>query len=135
MKYMGKEIDSTKLVKQEDVLQLLKEKGANNRTLGAIQERYEIEFDAELVQRCPISDGSFLGVVLVPVQEGILCLPYNSVDTLVYELFNISQAVVINEPTELRYYLKAWKRFSEATTVAMSDMLKWLEKKRADNLG
>lgn len=75
------------LVSSEEVLELLRTNDANFTTLASIRERYTEQFTNELCWSYPFCDGDYLGCVVLPVQEGILCLPYSSLDVDTYEQF------------------------------------------------
>lgn len=75
------------LASSEEVLELLHTNGANFTALASIRERYAEQFTNELCWSYPFCDGDYLGCVVLPVQEGILCLPYSSLDGDTYEQF------------------------------------------------
>ena len=74
-----------------EVLELLRNGGANFTDLEPIRTRYRQQFGDEQCQVCPICYNGYLGVVLMPVQEGTLCLPYDSVASDTMEQFVLKE--------------------------------------------
>lgn len=62
-----------------EVLELLRNGGADFTDLEPIRTRYRQQFGDERCQVCPVCHNGYLGVVFLPVQEGTLCLPYDAV--------------------------------------------------------
>ena len=62
-----------------EVLELLRNGGADFTDLELIRTRYRQQFGDERCQVCPVCHNGYLGVVFLPVQEGTLCLPYDAV--------------------------------------------------------
>lgn len=72
-----------------EVLDLLAETGAMYTSLEPIRSQYNDLFVDDLCWRVPISTCSHAGCVLLAVQEGILYLPYNDLDSETYEQFDM----------------------------------------------
>lgn len=71
------------------VLDLLTEGGTNFADLEPVRAQYNERFGNDLCWSFPFSIDDQLGCVLLPVQEGILCLPYNGLDSETYEQFDL----------------------------------------------
>ena len=79
-----------------EVLELLRTNGADFTALEPIRERYAAQFTNELCWSYPLCDGDYLGCVILPVQEGVLYLPYNSLDSNTYEQFVLEGAGLLD---------------------------------------
>lgn len=79
-----------------EVLELLRTNGADFTALEPIRERYAAQFTNELCWSYPLCDGDYLGYVILPVQEGVLYLPYNSLDSNTYEQFVLEGAGLLD---------------------------------------
>lgn len=80
----------------QEVLDLLRDGGGNFTDLEPIRTRYSQQFGDEQCWVCPVCHSSYLGVVLLPVQEGALCLPYASVASDVMEQFVLEEAHLLD---------------------------------------
>ena len=74
------------------VLELLTESGANFTALEPVRTQYNEHFGNDLCWSFPFNIDDHLGCVLLPVQEGILFLPYNGLDSETYEQFDLDAA-------------------------------------------
>ena len=90
MKINGIEIDETKLISKQYLIDFLNKTDASDHALMRIREQYQDIFGNELTWRYPISDGAHTGVIIVVVKEGFISLPYDSIDVKGYELFKIT---------------------------------------------
>lgn len=121
MKINGIEVDTSKLMSKQELLDYLKENGESDRTLSDIRERnYEL-FNNELMWLYPISDGKHLGTFIVPVQEGFVSLPYDTVDEENYELLEMDDAAMFDAEA-FDYFISDWESFSNDLLGALRDM-------------
>lgn len=123
MRISGVDIDVTKLISKDELLDELKSGGASDFVLGDVRGRYREAFGVELTWRYPLSDGEHAGIAIVAVQEGFLSLPYDEMDHTDYELFELKHAALLNEDA-LKFLIDNWKTFSEDLTGALNDMLR-----------
>ena len=72
-----------------DVMALLDTGAPAFASLEPVRERYEAEFGNELCWTFPVFHNGNSGCVLLPVQEGILYLPYTEVSSETYEQFDL----------------------------------------------
>lgn len=77
------------LTTKAEVLDQLSENGASFTALELIRNRYIERYGNDLCWSYPLHMYDRLGCVLLPVQEGILYLPYNSLDNETYEQFDL----------------------------------------------
>ena len=104
-RFMGGVISGRKLLSKNEILICLDMNGRNERALTLIRDRNEDMFGADLMCHIPISDGSCLGIFLVPVKEGFLVLPYDAVDQYQGELITIKEAQLLDRG-DLHFLLK-----------------------------
>jgi hypothetical protein len=96
MTLSGIEIDVSKLLTKDKLLELLREHGENDSALGVIREQYEQDFGNELIWRYPLSDGWNMGTFIIPIREGFLSVPYDTVDCNEYEILELDEAVLLD---------------------------------------
>lgn len=85
----GSKISRQKLAGMDDVMALLDTGAPAFASLEPVRERYEAEFGNELCWTFPVFHNGHSGCVLLPVQEGILYLPYTEVSSETYEQFDL----------------------------------------------
>lgn len=122
MKINGIEIDNSKLLSTQELLNRLKENGENDSALSDILGRYEQEFGNPLMWRYPISDGLHAGTAIVVVKEGFLSIPYDNVDKTEYELYELDHAAIFDEDA-LQCFIEDWVSYSDDLRGALGDML------------
>lgn len=123
MEFMGLQIDAAKLMTRQEVLDYLKEYGETDRILADIRARYDEAFENELIWHYPMTDGHHLGFFIVPVREGFLSLPYDSIDRDDYEIMVVDDSALLDADS-LRHFIDDWKSYSEELISAMSDMIR-----------
>ena len=121
MKFLSYEIDTAKLLTQAEVLELLKENNETYQALAEIGNRYHDAFGNELIWHYPISDGDHSGSYFVLVQEGILSIPYNTVEPTIYEIFESQYATMLDE-AGIQFCIDNWIPFSDDLLSAMKAM-------------
>ena len=97
MKITGIEIDVSKLISKDELLEELKENGESDRALVDIRDRYYEEFGSELIWHYPLCDGDFAGFTIVVVKEGFLKLPYDYMEKTEREIFELDSATLADE--------------------------------------
>ena len=60
--------------------------------------------------------------------DGVLCLPYDQMDTEYFEYFELEDARLL-EPESIEYFIEDWVRFSADLVNAMKAMQIWMSKK------
>lgn len=113
------------LKSKHEVLGYLAEHGENLTTLSECFSCYLEKYDNELFWHYPISDELHAGAYFVPVREGFLSIPYNSIDTESYEVLYLEDAKLLDEAS-IRLLWQDWTRFSADLQAAMQDMLNHL---------
>ena len=117
----GHEINRTQLAPADEVTSLL-ECDADFVALEPLRMRYAMQFGDELCWTIPASHGSHLGCVLLPVQEGILYLPYDQIDAERYEQFVLADTGLLAADTAKTLLDVATRRFGVSIHV-LSDIL------------
>ena len=87
------------------VIAYLNENGANEPALSDLMRENEYLI-------CPVCDGDNIGFALIPTDEGILCLSYNSVDPEVYEVFDTENAKLLSAD-EFNEKFELWKAYKD----------------------
>lgn len=85
------------LATMAEVLELLSEGGATFTALEPVRNSYTDLPGDELCWSYPFCADGHMGCVLLPVREGILLLPYDSVDRETYEQFDIKAIRLLSE--------------------------------------
>lgn len=84
----GHAFSRQQLLATEEVMDLLERDGYHFVSLEPVRERYQTAFGDELCWPVPVCSGTHLGCVLLAVQEGLLCLPYDCLNGETYEQFS-----------------------------------------------
>jgi len=124
----GIQVDTSNLESKQDVLDALKEGSGCYVDLEEIRNRYYEAFGNELMWNYPISGDLGVGSCIVVVKEGFLSLPYNSVETDIYEMFQTEHAAMLDEET-VCFLIDQWNSYSADLLSAITDMLRILRGK------
>ena len=112
--FMEKPLALSELPKEEWVCHILEESGATFVSLEDFYEPYGKALRRDLIWRIPYGCLDFSGCVLCLVQEGILCLPYDAVDSQEYELFKMDSERLLTKES----LLELLQEFNEQNRVA-----------------
>ena len=104
----GHSINRQQLAAMAEVMSLIELEGANFTSLEPVRERYEAQFGDELCWNCPTFHDGHSGCILLPVQEGILYLPYNEVCSETYEQFDLQSMGLLTKTTALALLQSLW---------------------------
>lgn len=85
------------LAPMSEVMELLTNGSQSFIDLEPIRKKYEEMFGDEQCWTIPFCVGDHLGGVILPVQEGVLYLPYDNFDTECYEQFVIESACLLEK--------------------------------------
>ncbi len=85
----GHAINRQQLAAMAEVMELIETAGASFASLEPVREQYETQFGDELSWKCPVFHDGDSGCILLPVQEGILYLPYKEISSETYEQFDL----------------------------------------------
>lgn len=118
-------VDTRDLLSQQDIKSKLETDGADYNTLANICEVYQKKYGDLLFWHYPISDGEHSGVYFVLVNEGVLLLPYNSVDNDCFEWFVLSDAKLCSH-LDINDYIAEWEEYSQRLEKQMADFKSYL---------
>ena len=118
-------VDTSDLISQQDIKSKLETDGADYNTLVNICEEHQKKYGDHLFWRYPISDGEHTGVYFVLVKEGVLALPYNSVDNDCFEWFVLSDAKLCSQ-LDINDYIAEWEEYSQRLKKQMEDFKSYL---------
>lgn len=79
LQYMGMRISKTDLYGMDDLLNMLNRCGGVDLTLDKVRDTYTERFGNPLIWKYPFSEKMQGGGAIIPVQEGFLFLPYDTV--------------------------------------------------------
>ena len=128
MSFLEKITDPKQLYTIAELFELLEENGAHDRTLSEVRNHYCECFGNEMMWRYPISDGKHAGTFIILTQEGLISLPYDSIDSEDYEI-PLSEEAAMFQAEDMQKFISNWTRFSEDLLLMMQ------EAKRALSLG
>ena len=95
-KYMGGELDPQALPKMANLISALSENGADNRALSHVRDEQWERFGKDLIWLYPISEGESAGGFILPVQEGILWIPYDAMNKEDGEFLELKDAHLLS---------------------------------------
>lgn len=116
--------------KDEFVERLFRAGGAIG-DLSELCDRYVKQYGNELYWAYPITDGIYNGVYFVLVREGILCLPYNEIDSSRFELFE-REGVRLVTAAEMVYFRAYWIHMSDDLLAVMNSFVSYLIKQEGE---
>ena len=117
--FMEKPLALSELPKEEWVCHILEESGATFVSLEDFYEPYGKALRRDLIWRIPYGCLDFSGCVLCLVQEGILCLPYDAVDSQEYELFKMDSERLLTKESLLELLQEFNEQTASLATVLM----------------
>lgn len=118
--YMNSNLNPKELPNMADLIALLSEGGADDRALSHLREEQWEKFNKELIWRYPISEGESAGGFITPVQEGILWIPYDSMDKEDGELLELKQAHLLSSEACL-YLLEDLRSYTDGLCAMLQE--------------
>lgn len=94
--YMGMQIHPNELPALREILAMLEDGGASNAALETFREACYTHYGRDLVWLFPISEGESAGGLILPVQEGMLWIPYDEVSKDDGELLILKDAHLLD---------------------------------------
>jgi len=107
---------------KDEVIDYLKTHGENYSSLSEIRTRYEEEFGMDPVWNYQHCSDFFPGFFIVPVQEGFLSLPYDSVQSDDFEVIVTDSAELLSAE-DLHTLLGLYRSYAEELMGAMEEMI------------
>jgi len=106
------------LLSKETLMTMLAEGEYSDRTLSDIRDEYMNTLGFDPVWRYPFCHDGDLGAVLIPVQEGFLWLPYNTIDVFDNEIYDPENASLLDAET-CRFIIEEMKTYMEPFAAVM----------------
>jgi len=116
----------------DEVIDYLKDHGENYSSLGDLRTRYEEELGRDLVWNYQHCSDFFPGFFIMPVQEGFLSLPYDSVESDEFEIIVADNATLL-DAENLQFLLQEYRTYAEALMGAMEEMIAIAEEEERKN--
>lgn len=118
--YMNAALNPKELPAMTDLLASLSENGADDRALSHLREEQWEKFSKELIWRYPISEGESAGGFITPVQEGMLWIPYDSMDKEDGELLELNQAHLLSSEV-CQYLLEDLRSYTDGLCAMLQE--------------
>ena len=118
--YMNGNLNPKELPVMADLIASLSEGGADDRALSHLREEQWEKFNKELIWRYPISEGESAGGFITPVQEGILWIPYDSMDKEDGELLELKQAHLLSSEA-CQYLLEDLRSYTDGLCAMLQE--------------
>ena len=118
--YMNAALNPKELPAMTDLLASLSDNGADDRALSHLREEQWEKFSKELIWRYPISEGESAGGFITPVQEGILWIPYDSMDKEDGELLELKQAHLLSSEV-CQYLLEDLRSYTDGLCAMLQE--------------
>lgn len=118
--YMNAALNPNELPAMTDLLASLSENGADDRALSHLREEQWEKFRKELIWRYPISEGESAGGFITPVQEGMLWIPYDSMDKEDGELLELKQAHLLSSEA-CQYLLEDLRSYTDGLCAMLQE--------------
>ena len=119
--YMGVAVNRSKLYGMDELLRMLERYGGFDKTLDRVRETYSERFGNQLIWKYPFSDNMYGGGVLIPVREGVLFLPYNSVYADSGARYRLGDAELLSSEN-IRLLQSECRAYMEGLLAALNDM-------------
>ena len=122
MKFMGLQIDRSKLMTKDEVIDYLETHGGNYSVLSEIRTRYEEDLGQDLVWNYQHCSDFYPGFFIMPVQEGFLSIPYDSVESDDFEIIVVDNIILLGAD-DLEILLRDYRAYAEGLMNAMEEMI------------
>lgn len=117
----GVEVSFDELKSKDELFNFFEEGSCTHAGLMEFCEDYKKRYDTDLCWPYPIAGDKHLGLFLVLVKGGVLCLPYDGFDGENYEFFNLEGAKLLTAG-QIAELSRNWQVFSNGLVHAMTDM-------------
>lgn len=119
--YMGVAVNRSKLYGMDELLRMLERYGGFDKTLDRVRETYSERFGNQLIWKYPFSDNMYGGGALIPVREGVLFLPYDSVYEDSGARYRLGDAELLSSEN-IRLLQSECRAYMEGLLAALNDM-------------
>lgn len=118
-------VDTRDLLSAQDIKSGLETGGADYNTLVNLCEEHQKRYGDHLFWDYPISDGEHSGVYFVLVKEGVLAIPYNSIDNDCFEWFVLSDIKLCSH-LDINDFISEWEEYSNRLENQMASFKEFL---------
>lgn len=121
LSYMGKMIPRNELFTKEYVIHVLETGSACFTDLEQIRATYMDKLGLDPCWTYPLGVGAHHGLVILPVWEGFLCLPFTDTDEVTYEQFDLEAAELLDTGA-VETLLREVRAYTDGLCAALEDM-------------
>jgi hypothetical protein len=86
--------------------------GGNYQALDKLVDQYYGEYNGEVFWNYPISDTVNSGQFILPVQEGYLAIPYETIDPTEHEILRLDRAYLLDVDTA-KFLSEEWDIYAD----------------------
>ncbi len=119
-------IDPAMLKSSSELLEYLTEWSAVFTSLDDFCDEYQNKFGNQLYWHYPYGDDKHNGLYFVLCNDGVLCLPYDQMDSEYFEYFELEDARLL-DANSVKIFIDDLILFSDDLVNAMRSMQGWLE--------
>ena len=127
----GLEVYLEELKSKDELFTFFDEGSCTHAALMEFCEDYKKRYGNDLCWPYPLTEDKHLGLFLVLVKEGVLCLPYDGFDGETYEFFDLKDARLL-QTKQVMQLAADWQSFSQGLLGALSDMAAYLAKQEGN---
>lgn len=124
--FMGKQISRNELFVEEYVIHVLESGSACFADLEPIRNVYMDKLGIDPCWTYPLGVGNHNGLVILPVWEGFLSLPYTETDEVTYEQFDL-QAAALLDAAAVDTLLQNLRAYADGLCATLEDMKSTLQ--------
>lgn len=121
LSYMGKLISKAELFTQEYIIRVLETGSACFTDLEQIRATYMDKLGLDPCWTYPLGVGAHHGLVILPVREGFLSLPFTDTDEVTYEQFDLDAAELL-DTAAVETLLREVHAYTDGLCAALEDM-------------
>ena len=121
LSYMGKMIPRNELFTKEYIIHVLETGSACFTDLEQIRATYMDKLGLDPCWTYPLGVGAHHGLVILPVWEGFLSLPFTDTDEVTYEQFDLEAAELL-DIAAVETLLREVRAYTDGLCAALEDM-------------
>ena len=122
-------MSSNCLLSQTELLEYLKEKGANKKALISFHSHDKKKYNSLYYWDYPKRMYDDRGMVLILVKEGVLCLPCIGYDKTNGETYALEQALLM-DASDMSRLIQRWWQYSDELLDTMYELKNYLQGKQ-----
>ena len=130
----GVKMSSNCLLTQKEVLEYLKEQGANKKALVKFHSHEKKKYNSLYYWDYPKKMYDDRGMVLILVKEGVMCLPCIGYDKTNGETYALEQALLM-DASDMSRLIQRWWQYSDELLDTMYELKNYLQGKQQKEKG